>query len=186
MLWPVIPLFWIPVHCMPNVFRKLGLFTYGIILFTWLPLAWSLYLNRKAILHFAVPMGLFLNGIGALLLIAGTVLHTWTGKLLGIRGLIGLPEISRKGKGKLVTEGPFSVVRHPTYLAHTMIFLGVFLFTGNLAVGVITALDFLVINKVIIPLEERELFSRFGYGYVLYMRRVPRLFPSLKSLVKFS
>jgi protein-S-isoprenylcysteine O-methyltransferase Ste14 len=92
-------------------------------------------------------------------------------------GLIGLPEVSTRIKGKLVTEGPFSVVRHPTYFAHTLIFSGIFLITGVGAVGIITLLDFLVVFVLIIPLEEKELLNRFGKDYNLYRERVPKYFP---------
>jgi protein-S-isoprenylcysteine O-methyltransferase Ste14 len=58
---------------------------------------------------------------------------------------------------------------------------GVFLLTGVIAVGVVTMFDFLVVNAVIIPLEERELLSRFGEEYVQYKKRVPRYFPAIRK-----
>ncbi len=54
-------------------------------------------------------------------------------------------------------ERPFSIVRHPTYLAHTLMFSGIFLLTEIVATGVITLLDFVIINAIIIPVEEKEL-----------------------------
>jgi protein-S-isoprenylcysteine O-methyltransferase Ste14 len=97
--------------------------------------------------------------------------------LLGLWGLMGLPEVSSKFKGRLITGGPFSVVRHPTYLAHTLMFLGIFLASGVIAVAVITLFDLVLINIVIIPLEDRELLSRFGDEYKHYMQRVAGFFP---------
>lgn len=117
---------------------------------------------------------------GIVVLIAGILLHLWTGKLLGFFGLIGLPEISASVKGGLVTKGAFSVVRHPTYLAHTLILLGVFLMTGEIVVGLITVIDFLLVNLAIIPLEERELLGRFGKEYERYRGSVPRYFPRIR------
>ncbi len=181
MLWPAIPLFWIPVHGLSKIFRKLGLITYIIPLFTWLPLAYLIFQKRDFILQFRVEFPVVLNIIGVLLLAYGTLLHIWTGKLLGLWGLIGLPELSTKIKGKLVMEGPFSVVRHPTYLAHTLMFLGVFLLTEVTYVGVVTFLDLLIINILVIPLEEKELLSRFGDEYKIYRKKVPsRFFPWIR------
>jgi protein-S-isoprenylcysteine O-methyltransferase Ste14 len=60
-----------------------------------------------------------------------------------------------------------------------MIVLGAFLFTGSLAVGLLTILDFLIVSLVIIPLEEKELLRRFGPGYAAYMKKVPRLIPRI-------
>jgi len=176
-LWPVVPLFWIPIHGLSRIFKKLGLLTYIVPLFTWLPLAYLIYTKRTFILHNKLDIPVILNISGIALLVLGTLIHLWTGKLLGLWGLIGLPEISTRIKGKLVTEGPFSVVRHPTYFAHTLIFSGIFLITGVVAVGIITLLDFLVVFVLIIPLEEKELLNRFGKDYNLYRKRVPKYFP---------
>src|SRR3972149_9038054 len=176
-LWPVIPLFWIPVHGLSRIFKRLGLLTYAIPLISWLPFAYFIYSIRNFILPFKIELPFLLNISGIPLLILGTLLHVWTGKLLGLWGLIGLPEVSKRIEGNLVTKGPFSVVRHPTYLAHTLIFSGVFLITGAVTVGIITFIDFLLVYALIIPLEEKELLNRFGKDYNLYKEQVPKLFP---------
>jgi len=178
-IWPVVPLFWIPVHCATGVFRKLGPFTYIMPLITWMPLAWFFYAHRAYLLSFRTDFPLVIRISGAVLLLLGTSLHIWTGNLLGLRGLTGLPEISPRAGGRLVTEGPFSVVRHPTYLAHTVMFLGIFLLTGALGVGAVTLLDFIVINLIVIPLEDRELLQRFGAEYARYKETTPAFFPRL-------
>jgi protein-S-isoprenylcysteine O-methyltransferase Ste14 len=178
-IWPVIPLFWIPVHWAPKFFKRLGIITYIMPLITWLPIAFLVYLGRAVFLHYKTDLPPIIQFIGTLLLLAGALLHIWTGKLLGIWGLMGLPEVSLKMKGELVEKGPFALIRHPTYLAHTMIFLGVFLMTGVIAVGFVTLLDFIAVNIAIIPLEERELLGRFENSYKEYMGKVPRLFPKI-------
>lgn len=77
-----------------------------------------------------------------------------------------------------MTRGPFSVVRHPTYLSHTMMLVGVFLFTEVVATGIAAFLDFIVIISIVIPLEERELLIRLGKEYEEYQQRVrSRFFP---------
>jgi protein-S-isoprenylcysteine O-methyltransferase Ste14 len=176
LFWVAIPLFWIPVHFATNFFRKLGLFTYAMPFMTWLPLAYLIYRNRDFFLHPQIPLPLVLRLGGTVLFILGALLHTWTARLLGIRGIIGMPEISRQVHEDLVTSGPFSIVRHPTYLAHTLIFSGVFLITGAASVGVVALIDFAVVNTVIIPLEEKELLDRFGGVYTDYRKRVPSKF----------
>ena len=136
-IWPVVPLFWIPVHGLSKIFKKLGLLTYTMPLTTWLPLAYFIYSQRDFLLQFKTGFPMTINIIGIVLLITGTLLHIWTGKLLGFWGLLGLSEISAKVRSRLVTEGAFSVVRHPTYLAHTLMFIGIFLMTEVIAVGII-------------------------------------------------
>jgi caffeoyl-CoA O-methyltransferase len=120
---------------------------------------------------------------GAVLLLIGTLIHLWTAKLLGIWGLVGLPEVYTRQEGRLVSGGVFSVVRHPTYLAHTMMFTGIFMITGVVTVGVITVIDLLVVLLLIIPIEDKELTDRFGEGYRLYRSRVPAILPSFSRLL---
>lgn len=150
--------------------------SYIMLLVTWIPLAYIIYTHKDFLLYYRVEFPFLLNIVGIFFLTIGTLLHIWTGRLLGLWGLMGLPEISAKVKGRLVTEGPFSIVRHPTYLAHTIMFLGIFIFTEVIAVGIITLFDLIIINAIIIPLEDRELTARFGMEYEEYKKRVRRRF----------
>ena len=177
--WPVVPLFWIPVHGFPNLFRRLGLFTYLMPAVLLPPIVYLIYINRDFLLSYRTDVSLVFRIAGIVLLLGGTLLHIRTGILLSLRGLMGLPEISNRIKGRLVTGGAFSLVRHPTYLAHTLMFAGVFLISGVIATGIITVLDIVVINAFVIPLEEKELADRFGEEYEEYRKRVPRFFPKI-------
>lgn len=182
--WPVIPLFWIPVHLFPHYFRKIKFFTYIMPVISWLPTAYFIYYLRDFLLQFRTELPVSIQGTGGVLLIIGICVHIWTGKLLRIWGLIGVPEIYKEMEGQLVTRGAFSVVRHPTYLAHTLMFTGVFLLTGVISVAVVALVDFIVVNLVIIPLEERELSDRFGDEYRRYKANVPKFFPRLTGIRK--
>jgi len=176
--WPVIPLFWIPVHFATTFFKRLGLFSYIIPVILWSPLAYLIYRNGAFLIQYKIDLPLVLNIAGLFLLILGTLIHIWTARLLGLAGIIGVPEISTKIHENLVMEGPFSIIRHPTYLAHSFIFSGVFLITGVVTVGILTLVDLIVVNLIIITLEEKELLIRFGDEYKTYKERVPsRFFP---------
>ncbi len=180
-VWPVIPLFWIPVHGLSRFFKRIGIFTYIMPALIWPPLAYLIYLNRAFFLHYRIDLHPLIRITGALILIAGIMLQIWTGRLLSLLGLMGLPEVSPKAKGRLVTGGAFSFVRHPTYLSHTLMFAGAFLLSGVIATGVVALLDFLTVNIVIIPLEEKELLSRFSEEFVRYKKRVPKFFPAWRK-----
>ena len=179
MIWPVIPLMWIPVHFVTGFFRRLGRLTYLFVAVSWFSAAYLIFLRREMILSYQLEFSPVLNIAGLLLLAAGTMLHIWTAALLTFPGIVGIHEISEPQKSSLVEKGPFAVVRHPTYLAHTLMFLGVFLFTGFPATGFLTLADFIVVASVVIPLEERELLQRFGMHYREYMNKVPRFIPRM-------
>ncbi len=179
MVWPVVPLFWIPVHGCPRFFKNLGLMTYILPVITWAPLAYAVYHHREFLLKFKLVFPAAVSVSGTVLFLAGAMLNVWTILLLSLRGLIGLPEILPKVEGRLMTRGPFSIVRHPTYLAHAVMLFGVFLMSGVIAVAVLTFLDLVLINLVIIPLEERELLSRFGDDYKKYKEKVSGFFPRM-------
>ncbi len=117
-------------------------------------------------------------------MLAGVLLQTWTALVLG-RRITGLPELE-KVMVSLETGPPFNLCRHPTYLAHLLIFSGSFLATGLPCLFFLSLLDFLITRFVIIPLEEMELEERFGQPYRDYKRDVSCFFPwkALKSFLR--
>jgi protein-S-isoprenylcysteine O-methyltransferase Ste14 len=179
MLWPVIPLFWIPVHFATGVFRRFGKLSYIFAAILWVPVAYLIFLSRDYLLAHIIEFPILISSSGLIILLTGSLLHIWTGALLSPRSLIGIPEIVAPRESRLIDKGPFAVVRHPTYLAHTMMFVGIFLYTGVTVVGILTFVDFIVVSLFVIPLEERELALRFGEPYQEYMKRVPRLMPHI-------
>jgi protein-S-isoprenylcysteine O-methyltransferase Ste14 len=181
LLWPAIPLFWIPVHCLPRLFRRLGFFTYILPFITWLPVALITLGFRENLLSHLIALPVVLEAVGALIFLLGAGLQAWTLVLLSLPGIMGMPEVTRTVPGRLVTTGPFSVIRHPTYLSHTLMLLGLFLWTGVTALGVVAVVDVLAVTGAVIPLEERELSERFGKEYEEYRRKVPsRFLPLLR------
>lgn len=180
LVWPVVPLFWIPVHGLSRFFKRIGLLTYLMPPLTWMPIAYIVFKYREELIGFRYELPFVINLAGLILIIIGTFLHFWTGKLLGLWGLMGIPEVSKRLEGRLITEGPFRIVRHPTYLAHTVLFLGIFLLTEVLTIAILTVADLIIVGIIIIPLEERELAERFGEDYRSYIEMVRfRFFPGL-------
>ena len=180
LLCPAIPLFWIPVHCVPRFFRRLGFFTYVLPFITWLPLALLTFAYRDFLLSYRTALPVAVKFIGGLLFISGAGLQAWTLILLTLPVIMGMPEVTGSIPGRLVTRGPFAIVRHPTYLSHTMMLLGLFLWTGFTALGIVTLIDALAINIFVIPLEERELLERFGKQYEEYSQNVTSRFLPLR------
>jgi protein-S-isoprenylcysteine O-methyltransferase Ste14 len=184
MMWPLIPMFLIQIHYATNFWRKIGLWTYFVVFLEWLPIAFALYLWQEAILQYetAIAAPILILGVGAV--VAGIALHAWTAKLLGIKATIGYTELKPDKDTEnqpLITSGPFSVVRHPSYWAHTMIITGTFLITGVIAVGIIVLIDLMITYFITTELEDRELIERFGNQYREYQKKVPKFFPKLRK-----
>ncbi len=78
---------------------------------------------------------------------------------------------------KLVSSGPYAIVRHPTYLAFAVGITGVALYQqslfGLIAIAVVFAPSEIWRSR----LEERELLKKFGAEYRHYRKRVPFMVP---------
>lgn len=184
MMWPFIPMFLIEVHFATNFWKKLGFWTFFIVLLEWMPIGFAVYTFRGAILAHELILTTPFAILGFVLITAGALLHVWTAKLLGLKATIGYPEVKTEAdleKRRIITSGPFSVVRHPSYWAHTMIIIGTFLITGILAVGLIAIVDLLIAYFVTTTLEERELVRSVGEVYLEYQKRVPKFFPKIQK-----
>jgi protein-S-isoprenylcysteine O-methyltransferase Ste14 len=117
----------------------------------------------------------------ALLLFFGFGL--WSVFALGLRRSF----LFRRVDDKLVTRGPYGLVRHPQFLSAIGLTLFSFLIHSEYPMsyfgpqyanlGLNWAL-FTLALWVLSILEERELLSHFGEEYRDYMRRVPRIFPN--------
>jgi len=106
--------------------------------------------------------------ISIILVLAGALIRFWT------RGHFR--------KGRLVTTGPYALVRHPLYLGSLLVIAGVLFQLKDrfFNLGVIIPLVVVFYGASIIY-EERSLEKRFGRQWQLYKGDVPCIFPSLRS-----
>jgi len=182
-MWPAIPLFLIQLHGATSFWKKIGVWMYVVVFLEWLPIGYVINFHREFLLQFQLEFSIFIVIIGFSFIGGGIVLHSWTAYLLGIKATIGYTELEKNPKPtgeKLIDSGPFSVVRHPSYWAHTFILFGTFLISGSIIVGVITLIDLLIAYFVTMELEDRELVERFEDQYEDYKKRVPKFFPKVK------
>jgi protein-S-isoprenylcysteine O-methyltransferase Ste14 len=83
----------------------------------------------------------------------------------------------------LIQTGPYQVVRNPMYLGIFLIGSGVVLAIFRWwAVGVFIGV-FIIRYIVLIYKEEKKLYAMFPQNYPAYCRKVPRIFPSLSTMV---
>jgi protein-S-isoprenylcysteine O-methyltransferase Ste14 len=77
----------------------------------------------------------------------------------------------------LVTEGPYSIVRHPLYVFSLLGAVGIGLLTENIVVLFLLFLFMLGYYPFVVAAEERVLLAKHGKAYEDYMARVPRYVP---------
>lgn len=75
---------------------------------------------------------------------------------------------------KLVKDGIFRFIRNPIYLGDLLFIIGLSLFLQTLTGIFISILFFLILDKIIIPTEERILEETFKNEYIEYKRNVKR------------
>lgn len=83
----------------------------------------------------------------------------------------------------LVAGGPYALVRNPMYLGILMIGMGVVLVLFKWWVNVIFILIFIARYLSLIFKEEKKLITRFGKGYLGYMKSTPRIIPGMDTLL---
>lgn len=74
----------------------------------------------------------------------------------------------------LVTTGPYRYTRNPMYLGLAFLYAGIALVFGLLWALAALPVVLLIVDRVVIPPEERHLEARFGDEYRAYKTRVRR------------
>ncbi len=90
---------------------------------------------------------------------------------------------SNKG-GKLVTSGPYALVRNPMYLGSFFIGVGFILMLWPICFLPLFAIMFYLRFRKQVVKEEKLLTRLFKSEYETYCKKVPRIFPSFKKMKK--
>jgi protein-S-isoprenylcysteine O-methyltransferase Ste14 len=91
--------------------------------------------------------------------------------------------ISGKKTQEVVTDGPYSIVRHPLYLFSFIGAIGIGLASDNILVLAAMVIFYLSYYPLTILSEEKTLTQKFGQTYIDYAKCTPRFLPKL-SLYK--
>jgi len=97
--------------------------------------------------------------------------------------LWSLMYVSGNKRRELVTEGPYSMVRHPLYVFSLIGAIGIGLASENVLVLGLIIVFYLLYYPFTILAEERKMTNKFGDAYREYMNNTPRFIPKL-SLYK--
>ncbi|MFQ5907649.1 MAG: methyltransferase family protein [Thermoplasmata archaeon] len=153
-----------------SLFQGVFLF-YPVLMVVWPEIAYG------TILHFTFPFDTAVQVLGIVIWVAGVGLLLWCSRLLGpIMMTDGVVE-----GHELMKRGPYAVIRHPTYVGHVLMGLGVAaIFLSYLLV--VMALLTIVFAQVQARGEERLLASPDGFGeaYRAYMEETGRFLPRMR------
>jgi protein-S-isoprenylcysteine O-methyltransferase Ste14 len=142
---------------------------FGLCLLIWKPLPLSL----------SQPVRIIALALGALLYFPGLAMLLWArltlGEMYNVSSGFGVQLYADQ---RLITHGPFALVRHPMYLGLMMAtFGGVLIYrTWTLAFLAVNSL-FLVIRA---RREEQALAAEFGAQWEAYCQRVPAWMPRFR------
>jgi protein-S-isoprenylcysteine O-methyltransferase Ste14 len=136
----------------------------GVFLAVWIldsfVLGFSTFLAESVPWYIRLPVGIVL------------LIFTFFLERSGLRTVFGKPQETPH----VITEGAFSVVRHPIYLGAILGYAGMVCMTLSLASAAIFII-IVVFYYLISRYEEKLLTQRFGDEYREYMKAVPMLFP---------
>lgn len=88
---------------------------------------------------------------------------------------------TRPTADRLSTSGAYSIVRHPLYLANTLMWLGCSLLSGTWYLPAIVALLSFIYHERIAAREEAFLQNTFGDQFRAWAARVPAMLPSFAN-----
>ena len=86
--------------------------------------------------------------------------------------------LGRNRRWHFVSDGPYSIVRHPLYAFSILGAAGVGAQSGSLLVTVLFAFAVWAVFNRIARIEETDMASRFGDLYRAYLTRTPRFVPN--------
>jgi protein-S-isoprenylcysteine O-methyltransferase Ste14 len=131
---------------------------------------YSIYPPFMDRIHFDFPV--WLRWAGTLLAFVGVAFWIYTQNVLD---KYWSPQLQIQKEHKLITTGPYKVIRHPIYTAMFIWVIGLAFFTANMIFALFALLTiFLLILRV--PKEEKMMTDQFGDEYKKYMQSTRRFF----------
>jgi len=169
-----IPLYWIVLHPAVQFWRSRPNAAYLIgFLLSWPPVTTGLVLYRHMLFRpDRGPWAILGAGLG--LIVAEGWIFWRVHRDLGGARIVGKTELS--GGGEIAYSGIYARIRHPRYVGSFLAIVGALLLAGTPVLGLVV-FAWVVLMRLAIWFEERELRARFGSAYEEYCSRVPRFIP---------
>ncbi len=114
--------------------------------------------------------------LGALFFFLGMVLRWWAIIHLGRFFTVN---VAIAKDHKVVSDGPYRLVRHPSYTGALLAFLGLGILLHNWLAAIVLVVPITVAFLWRIRIEEKALIAALGTAYTEYMARTKKLVPYL-------
>jgi len=111
---------------------------------------------------------IYMDTFGFLLIVASGLGRVWAASY-----------IAGFKSGKVVQDGPYSIMRNPLYFFSLLGFAGVGLVFGSFILSLLLIGVFLITHLPVIRYEEGKLLELFGEEYAAYKMKTPRFFPKV-------
>ena len=125
--------------------------------------------------HFVFPIFQFVlfsyKYIGVVLIVFGIAINLWADSLFKKKQTTVKPD---EMPNFFIDYGPFKFSRHPMYLGMLSILGGTAIFLGSLITFIFPAIFTILMERMFIPMEEKNLEKRFGNKYLSYKKRIRR------------
>jgi protein-S-isoprenylcysteine O-methyltransferase Ste14 len=123
-----------------------------------------------------ISSGSWLGYAGLLVIVAGIVIRFVSIRTLGKYFTV---DLSIYDEHRLVMEGLYKYIRHPSYSGSLLSFFGLGLSLNNWISLVVICIPVFLAFLYRIRTEERLLLRQVGLGYAEYMKRTKRLIPKI-------
>lgn len=146
----------------------------GSRLIIWLSIFVSIALSSFFATNGIAPLPEYFFYIGIILMLAGIAFRQWA---IWVLGRFFSTKVRIVSGHRIVKEGPYRFLRHPSYTGALMILLGLGLGSRTWLGTIIIVVLFSLVYGYRMNVEENALKSEFGKEYTEYSKKTKRLIP---------
>lgn len=124
--------------------------------------------------YFPIALSTVLPYIGLALICTGIVLRLFVVRSLGKLFTV---DVTIRENHQLKTDGPYQYLRHPSYAASLLSFIGFGISLNNWISLLLVTVAIVTVFIIRIRIEEKVLIEQFGEHYIRYKKEVKGLIP---------
>jgi protein-S-isoprenylcysteine O-methyltransferase Ste14 len=129
---------------------------------------------KKGISFWSFDPNIFIIFFGIFLFVFGFALRVYSIKTLGSLFTF---EVGMRKNHRLITHGPYTLIRHPSYLGYLCLSLGMYFFFATFLGMILTLITCFFFYTQRIPMEEQVLLENFGDEFEQYKKRTKKIIP---------